>query len=145
VRVFHPDSGTDKGWFTGPWDSDLPISIGYANTGVDDPHYHREITEIYFVARGCAIMRVEDREIAISPGQAITIEPGETHTFVECSEDFYHFVVQTPGLQGEAARLDKVVVACDLDETELAPNSSGESTSGTVVADSPIAGCHHAA
>lgn len=58
MRIVQPDLAIDKGWFAGPWDSDLDISIGYANTGVNEPHYH--------------------------------------------------FVIQSPGLQGEEARADKV-------------------------------------
>jgi hypothetical protein len=34
------DSGKDKGWFVGPWNSEIPVPIGYANTGVSLAHYH---------------------------------------------------------------------------------------------------------
>jgi hypothetical protein len=30
---------------------------------------------------------------------------------VDSSPDYYHFVIQTPGLQGNAAAADKVVVS----------------------------------
>lgn len=114
MKVFQPDSSQPKGWFTGPWDSDLEVAIGFANTGVDEPHYHATSAETYLIARGCAILQVEDREIAVSPGQVVVVEPGETHTFIESSDDYYHFVIQTPGLQGEAAIHDKVAQSFSL-------------------------------
>jgi hypothetical protein len=40
----------------------------------------------------------------------IVVEPGEAHTFLSSSPDHFHFVIQTPGLMGEAARVDKVLV-----------------------------------
>ena len=54
VKVVRHERITDnaKGWFAGPWDSNLAISIGFANEGVDEPHVHSQVTEIYLVARG---------------------------------------------------------------------------------------------
>jgi hypothetical protein len=46
-----------KGWLAGPWDSDLPVSLGFANRGLDEPHVHTQIAEIYLVARGTAARR----------------------------------------------------------------------------------------
>src|SRR3954467_213457 len=51
-------SGEPKGWFFGPWNSDLPVSVGFANAAIDEPHTHNRITEIYFVARGSCSVRV---------------------------------------------------------------------------------------
>ena len=100
-----------KGWLCGPWDSDLDISLGYANQGVDEPHVHRQMTEIYFMARGTATMRVEGETIELEQDQVIVIEPGEAHTFLSSSPDHFHFVIQTPGLTGERAKADKVPVS----------------------------------
>ena len=50
MRIVEPDPAVDKGWSASPWDSDLGISIGHANTAVNEPHYHRRMTEIYFFA-----------------------------------------------------------------------------------------------
>ncbi len=88
----------------------MNISIGYANTGVDERHRHRQTTEIYLVARGTAEMRIEGETIRLGPGDLVAVEPGEAHTFVNSSPDYFHFVIHTPGLQGEAARTDKVMV-----------------------------------
>lgn len=42
----------DKGWFVGPWNSNVPTPIGYANKGVDELHLHEQMFEVYLVARG---------------------------------------------------------------------------------------------
>jgi len=36
------------------------------------------------------------------------VEPGEMHTFLASSPDYFHFVIQTPGLTGDEAAADKV-------------------------------------
>jgi mannose-6-phosphate isomerase-like protein (cupin superfamily) len=110
MRIAIADKVQAKGWLCGPWDSDLNVSLGYANQGVDEPHVHRQMTEIYFVARGTATMRVEQATIELEQDQVIVIEPGEAHTFLSSSPDHFHFVIQTPGLYGEDARADKVPV-----------------------------------
>jgi len=97
----------DKGWYAGPWDSELPISIGFANTGVDEPHVHSRITEIFLVARGSSAIRVEQQTITLSAGDMLAVDPREPHTFLSSSPDYYHFVIHTPGLSGEEAHLDK--------------------------------------
>jgi mannose-6-phosphate isomerase-like protein (cupin superfamily) len=108
VRIEKPDPDIIKGWYTGPWDSALSISVGYANQGVDEPHVHRRMTEIYLIARGTAEIRVEQETVFLAASDVIVVEPGEAHTFLASSADHFHFVIQTPGLQGEAARADKV-------------------------------------
>jgi mannose-6-phosphate isomerase-like protein (cupin superfamily) len=99
-----------KGWFAGPWDSDLAVSVGFASAGIDEPHVHSEVTEIYLVARGTSSMRVERETVALRAGDALVVEPGEAHTFLASSEDYLHFVVHTPGLAGDAARNEKRLV-----------------------------------
>ena len=96
-----------KGWYAGPWDSNLGISVGFANTGVDDPHVHAQVAEIYLVVRGTAEIRVEQQTFALSSGDMVIVEPGEAHAFSSSSADYHHFVVHVPGLTGDSARLDK--------------------------------------
>jgi mannose-6-phosphate isomerase-like protein (cupin superfamily) len=110
VRIERTDPEIVKGWYWGPWNSNLKISVGFANKGVDEPHFHRRMTEIYLFSRGTAEMRVETESISLSQGQVVVVEPGEAHTFLSCSADHFHFVLQVPGLKGEEARLDKVLV-----------------------------------
>ncbi|HSF83325.1 MAG TPA: hypothetical protein VLA49_18960 [Anaerolineales bacterium] len=63
MQLIHYDPGLDKGWYIGPWNSALSISIGYANKAIDRPHLHTQITEIYLVARGAAQLRLEAETI----------------------------------------------------------------------------------
>jgi len=88
----------------------MPISIGYANCGVDEPHVHARVTEIYLIARGTANLRVEQETITLLPGDMVAVEPGEAHTFLASSSDYFHFVIHTPGLAGEEARAEKTLV-----------------------------------
>ncbi len=107
MRLQHADSIAAKGWYVGPWNSDLPIAIGYANAGVDEPHAHIAITEIYVVARGTSEIRIEQETITLQVGDLLVVEPGEAHTFLSNSPDYFHIVLHTPALSGDQARLDK--------------------------------------
>ena len=111
MRIERANDSKDKGWCLGRWNSSLPISVGYANIGVDEPHLHTEISEIYLTARGTAVMRVEHETITLSAGDVILVEPGEAHTFLESSSDYFHFVIHTPGMVGEKARTEKVTLS----------------------------------
>lgn len=110
MRIETTDPAIAKGWYWGPWNTGLDISVGFANIGVDEPHLHQRMTEIYLIARGTAEMRVELETVRLSAGQVIAVEPGEAHTFLSSSPDHFHFVIQAPGLQGEQARADKIPV-----------------------------------
>ena len=101
----------DKGWFVGPWNSDLAISVGFANKGIDDPHVHSRINEVYLVARGTAELRIETETVTLTAGDMIVVEPGEAHTFLSNSPDYFHFVIHTPGLTTETAVSEKSVVS----------------------------------
>ncbi len=113
MRIYHPERASPKGWHVGPWNSDLTISVGYANAGIDQPHYHTRITEIYLVAGGQAQARIEQDVITLSAGDVLVVEPGETHTFLASTPDYFHFVVHCPGLAGQAARDEKTLVDQD--------------------------------
>lgn len=107
MRIEHADPLQAKGWYLGAWNSPLPVAVGYAHQGIDEPHEHSEITEIYLVARGTVEIRVEKETIALAAGDMIVIEPHEAHTFLRSSPDYLHFVIHTPTLAGEAARAEK--------------------------------------
>jgi len=107
MRIERANHTIDKGWYFGKWNSEIDISVGYANKGVDEPHLHTKISEIYLVARGTSVLRVENESIKLSAGDVIVIEAGEAHTFLESSPDYFHFVIHTPGLVGEEARAEK--------------------------------------
>ncbi|MCD4684690.1 MAG: cupin domain-containing protein [Anaerolineae bacterium] len=85
-----------KGWFCGPWDSTVPIPVGYANTGVQERHVHRQMYEIYLIAQGSSIAEVGGERVTLQAGDILVVEPGEVHTFLDSSSDYVHFVIQTP-------------------------------------------------
>lgn len=95
-------AGTDgKGWFTGPWNSPVTVAIGFADRGVDDPHHHDQMCEVYLVAQGTSTMLVAGERLELSAGDMVVVEPGEAHTFTASSDDYLHFVVQTPFVPGD--------------------------------------------
>jgi len=47
MHIDKSDPNIAKGWNFGPWNADIGISVGFANEGVDEPHLHRQMTEIY--------------------------------------------------------------------------------------------------
>jgi mannose-6-phosphate isomerase-like protein (cupin superfamily) len=110
VRIEKADFTVNKGWYAGPWNADLTIAVGYANKGVDEPHVHRQVTEMYLIARGSAEVRVEQETITLQAGDMLVVEPGEAHTFLTSSPDYFHFVVNVPGLPSKEANRDKVPV-----------------------------------
>ncbi|MBO4207499.1 cupin domain-containing protein [Micromonospora echinofusca] len=90
-----------KGWFVGPWNSSVPVAVGWADRGVDQPHRHDGMCEIYLVARGWSIAVVDGLEVPLAAGSMLVVEPGETHTFQASSPDYLHFVVQAPFVPGD--------------------------------------------
>jgi len=94
-----------KGWFVGPWNSGVPVPVGYANEGINEKHYHGSMYEIYLIAKGTSTAVVGDREVLLQAGEILVVEPGETHTFLQSSNDYLHFVFQAPFVAG-----DKVLV-----------------------------------
>ena len=111
MRIEHASLSVEKGWFVGAWNSNLAISVGFANKGIDEPHVHSQITELYLVARGSAEIRIEQETFILSAGDMLAIEAGEAHTFLSSSPDYFHFVIHTPGLSGKSARAEKSPVA----------------------------------
>ena len=90
-----------RGWFLGPWNSAVPVAIGFSDRGVDDPHAHDEMCELYLVARGTSTAVVNGKVVALAAGDLLVVEPGETHTFTTSSDDYLHFVVQAPFVPGD--------------------------------------------
>ncbi len=110
MRLERADPEVAKGWYAGPWNSTLTVSIGYANEGIDDPHAHTRLTEIYLVARGTGEMRIEGETVRLAAGDMLVVEPGEAHTFLSSSPEYFHFVLHVPGLPPEEARADRAAV-----------------------------------
>ena len=93
-----------KGWYFKLAHPALPY-IGFANQGVSEKHYHCELCEVYLVATGSSIIVVDDVQITLSAGDVMVIEPGEVHSFVSSTPDYFHFVLHCPPVEG-----DKVLV-----------------------------------
>ena len=110
MKILQANVNEEKGWYLGRWNSDLPISIGYANRGVDEPHRNARITEIYLVGMGGSRVRVDHETLALAAGDMLVVEPGEAHTFLESTPDYIHFVIHVPGLASEAAAGEMVAV-----------------------------------
>jgi mannose-6-phosphate isomerase-like protein (cupin superfamily) len=110
MRVARLDRSADKGWYAGPWNSDLPIPVGYANAGIDEPHFHQNLFEVYLVAAGTSVIRIEQESVPLGPGDVAIVEPGEAHTFLENSADYHHFVVHAPRRGHELTPGDKTPV-----------------------------------
>jgi mannose-6-phosphate isomerase-like protein (cupin superfamily) len=107
MKHLYADARNDKGWYAGPWNGTFAFPIGYAHMGIDEPHVHPQATEVYLVARGTAEARVEHETIHLKAGDVLIVEPGEAHTFLSSSPNYFHFVFQTPGVSDEEARADK--------------------------------------
>lgn len=108
VPVGHP-----KGWLAGPWDSNLPVSIGYASEGIDEPHLHPTLTEVYLVARGSSQLRVGLESMDLVAGSVVIVDAGEPHTFLASSADYMHYVLHIPAPQpGSGAHKIAVDRAC---------------------------------
>jgi len=79
--------------------------VGWADRGVNEPHLHERMNEIYLVARGTSVAEVAGQEVHLGVGDILVVEPGEPHTFVASSDDYLHFVIQAPFVRGDKTRL----------------------------------------
>ena len=111
MRIARANISVDKSWSIGPWNSNLDFSIGYANRGINEPHQHSKVTEVYLVARGSADVRVERETFTLTAGDILILEPGEAHTFLSSSPGYFHFVLHAPGLPIEEVRDEKIQVS----------------------------------
>jgi len=93
VRHHRVPLGVPKGWLADPWESNLPVSVGYAAEGIDEPHVHPTLTEVYLVARGTSQLRFGTETVELVAGCVVIVEPGEAHTFLASSPDYLHFVL----------------------------------------------------
>jgi len=78
MRIERANHTNDKGWYFGKWNSTIDISVGYANKGIDEPHLHTKISEVYLIARGTSVMRVENESIILSAGDVIFLKVRQT-------------------------------------------------------------------
>ena len=94
-----------KGWLAGAWESSLPVSIGYATEGVDAPHRHGMVTEVFLVAAGEVTAVVDRAEVRLVAGDVLIVEPDEVRSFMASSCDYRCFVLHVGG-DGSTDRID---------------------------------------
>jgi mannose-6-phosphate isomerase-like protein (cupin superfamily) len=75
--------------------------VGWADRGVNDPHRHEQMNEIYLVARGTSVAVVNGQRVELQAGDMLAVEAGESHTFLDSSPEYLHFVVQAPFVTGD--------------------------------------------
>lgn len=100
------DKNKPKGWFAGPWNSDLEVSIGYANEGINELHYHTKMREVYLIAKGESVAKVNDQKVKLVAGDLLVVEPNEKHTFLSNSDEYMHFVIHSPSVKGDKVSVD---------------------------------------
>jgi len=89
-----------KGWYRELVHPALPF-IGFANQSINERHYHRELYEIYLVAKGSSTIVVGDLPTTLHAGDVLVVEPGEVHTFVENTPGYFHFVLHCPPIKDD--------------------------------------------
>jgi len=61
-------------------DPDRTASLHVVEIKADSEiHYHKKLTEIYYILEGCGKMELDGRKFAVSPGTTILIKPGCRH------------------------------------------------------------------
>lgn len=56
-------------------------------------HYHKRITEFYYVLEGEGALKIEGQEVPVAPGTLVRIEPGTRH---QALGDFKTLLVAAP-------------------------------------------------
>ncbi len=108
ILARHDESRPAKGWYSELFTADAALpAIGFANAGINERHYHRALFEVYLIVRGDSTVILNDQRIHLHAGDVLVVEPGEVHTFVDNSPDYFHFVLHCPRPQGSP---DKVRV-----------------------------------
>ena len=45
-------------------------------------HYHRDMSEVFFVNAGLGVMRIDQQEYDLVPGVCVSVETGEVHEII---------------------------------------------------------------
>jgi len=60
------------------------------------------MVELYLVAQGKSVAIVNEQQITLKAQKApLVVEPSEVHTFIDSTDDYFHFVIQTPFIPGD--------------------------------------------
>ena len=58
------------------------------------------------MARGHSTAIVSGNRVELTAGEVLIVEPGEAHTFVDSSENYLHFVIHAPSVEGDKYKAD---------------------------------------
>lgn len=57
------------------------------------PHYHKDMTEVYHIIKGNAVVFCGDTKVRAQPGDTLLCEPGEVHGLDNDTDNDFLFVV----------------------------------------------------
>ena len=94
-----------NGWMIGNFNPSLlkneHFEFGYKKiikeTHIDDPHYHKIITEYNFILNGKILIKGENFNHIFNSGDIFIIEPNEIYTWT-ILEDTDLFIIKTPSI-----------------------------------------------
>ena len=102
--VFKSPAGSDGGWTV--------IDYTLAPRQPGPPlHYHRHLTESFFVISGELRMQVGDREIDAGPGSYVLVPPGVAHTFANRTDQPVRILAQASSPEHKKFLLEIVEMA----------------------------------
>jgi len=57
------------------------------------PHFHKKMTEVFFILKGNAIIFIEGKDYRLEPGDALVCHPGEVHGAKNDSNKEFEYAV----------------------------------------------------
>lgn len=72
------------------------INIAIARIRDDKAHYHKKVTEFYYIISGTGKVYLNDDEVPLAPGTCVMIKPGTRHRAVSDSDSMDILVVSSP-------------------------------------------------
>jgi mannose-6-phosphate isomerase-like protein (cupin superfamily) len=69
------------------------LGIAFAQIRESEPHFHKKMTEYYFVTQGIAMLKVNDEEFEIKPSTIAVIPPGVVHSVMSVLEAGVNLIV----------------------------------------------------
>ena len=74
--------------------------------GAEVMHYHNTARQFFYILEGEGTMVFEDREVALTKGRGLEIEPQVKHQFINQSNADVHFlVISVPSTRGDRVNL----------------------------------------
>lgn len=99
MKLYRRQPGVAREWVIKDPDSATMLRLGVSAGKIHEPdnyHLHEEKQETYIITRGSATLKVNDKEIKVTAGDVITVDPKEKHTILNGSDDFEVYYLQLP-------------------------------------------------